>query len=355
MGGRDGMGMQRLPVHRLYFAGASIQGLLSVGLWIFARPAGVPAFLWHGHELVFGYAMAVIAGFLFTRTGERTALFVLLLWAAARLAWLLDYGGLPAALLSPAATLAIAAIAAQGFLRGIKRGQNAPFPLLLLALAAGDVLAQTALARGGVLLGLFAAVILIVVMGGRIAGAALSGLVQRAGGARIAPELVLEKLVLLALALSGLAIAADAPAVATAPCAAAAGGLMLWRMRRWIGALALAGAELRALAAGQVFIALGLVGSALNALAALWPSSAPLHLITVGGIGLTTVTMMLKTAAQRERRAPPDGAIAVAAICMGLAAVLRAAGDAAPAIAYSLAALLWMAALAICLIALNRK
>lgn len=37
--------------------------------WIHPEPGGVP---WHAHEMVFGYAMAVVAGFLLTAVGNWT-------------------------------------------------------------------------------------------------------------------------------------------------------------------------------------------------------------------------------------------------------------------------------------------
>ena len=88
---------------RPFFLGASALAVVSMGLWLsvysFDLPLGfnrLSPSLWHAHELVFGYALAVIAGFLLTAvrnwTGIQTpsgwklgALF--LLWASARIAF----------------------------------------------------------------------------------------------------------------------------------------------------------------------------------------------------------------------------------------------------------------------------
>lgn len=88
---------------RPFFLGASVLAVLTMGIWLgvyrfdlpltFSRLS--PSF-WHAHELIFGYALAVIAGFLLTAvknwTGIQTlygcklgALF--LLWASARIAF----------------------------------------------------------------------------------------------------------------------------------------------------------------------------------------------------------------------------------------------------------------------------
>ncbi|MFT5171638.1 MAG: hypothetical protein ACI9BD_001416 [Candidatus Marinamargulisbacteria bacterium] len=56
---------------RPFFLGAGIYAVLSVFLWMGAyafswniRPNHLPAVFWHGHEMIFGYTLAGIAGFL---------------------------------------------------------------------------------------------------------------------------------------------------------------------------------------------------------------------------------------------------------------------------------------------------
>lgn len=86
---------------RPFFLGAAAFAALGMADWLTVyllhleiELEGVTIFQWHAHEMVFGYAMAVAAGFLLTAawnwTGKRTAdgawLAVLfLLWAAARI------------------------------------------------------------------------------------------------------------------------------------------------------------------------------------------------------------------------------------------------------------------------------
>jgi uncharacterized protein involved in response to NO len=85
---------------RPFFAGAAIFSVLSMLLWmaIFVLgwnwQAALPASIWHAHEMVYGYGMAVIAGFLLTAvrnwTGVQTLygiplLLLFLLWLAARM------------------------------------------------------------------------------------------------------------------------------------------------------------------------------------------------------------------------------------------------------------------------------
>ena len=58
---------------RPFFLGATIIAVVSMALWmsvyVFHLPvplAGISAFQWHAHEMIYGFAMAVIAGFLLT-------------------------------------------------------------------------------------------------------------------------------------------------------------------------------------------------------------------------------------------------------------------------------------------------
>lgn len=87
---------------RPFFLFAGIFALLSMGLWmgiyVFGLPyptTGISVYQWHAHEMIYGYSMAVIAGFLLTAvqnwtdrpTASGAALMALTgLWAAARIA-----------------------------------------------------------------------------------------------------------------------------------------------------------------------------------------------------------------------------------------------------------------------------
>jgi len=93
---------------RPFFAGAAIFSLLSMLAWMGVYVLGwrwqpaLPGSIWHAHEMVYGYGMAVIAGFLLTAvrnwTGVQTLygiplLLLFLLWLVARLL-LVGGGGL---------------------------------------------------------------------------------------------------------------------------------------------------------------------------------------------------------------------------------------------------------------------
>ncbi|MCK5498170.1 MAG: NnrS family protein, partial [Gammaproteobacteria bacterium] len=89
---------------RPFFLGASLFSIVSVLLWmgVYAlqvplQITGINMYQWHAHEMIYGYSLAVISGFLLTAvknwTGEQTlygpGLFGLfMLWAMARISFL---------------------------------------------------------------------------------------------------------------------------------------------------------------------------------------------------------------------------------------------------------------------------
>lgn len=140
------------------------------------EPGGVPLTLWHAHELLFGYAMAVIAGFLLTAawnwTGQKTAagaglLAIFLPWAAARA---LMIGGGDLLLMATAADLLFMlglafAVARPVFITRQKR--QAPVLLLLLLLIIARLLFQlgaSGLVPGGERIGVHGGLYLVLGM-----------------------------------------------------------------------------------------------------------------------------------------------------------------------------------------------
>lgn len=101
---RKAEAQQSFPLFELgfrpFFLGASLLAIISISLWMLVYFGIVPLELryisssqWHSHEMIYGYSMAVIAGFLLTAivdwTGVQTArglplLFLFLLWLVPR-------------------------------------------------------------------------------------------------------------------------------------------------------------------------------------------------------------------------------------------------------------------------------
>jgi len=163
-------------------------------------PAGMPggSVLWHGHEMLFGFVTAAIAGFVltavpeFTRTappGRHALLRMLLLWLAARLAYALA-GSWPAVIGLWPAALCNLALWVLLLVEVLPRVWNAPqrqhvsFAWALAALALLQVGFFAAASLGGNSLAwLYAAVgavmILIIIATSRVSMSVVNGLVEQ--------------------------------------------------------------------------------------------------------------------------------------------------------------------------------
>ncbi len=296
---------------RPFYLLAALFATLSVPVWI-AQYAGwlgahaiIAGPLWHAHEMIFGYAFAVIVGFLFTAgrnwsnqptpTGVTLAL-ISALWLAARMLVLSDYA-LAAAAADTAFTLAAAAALALPFWRSGNR-RNYFFIALLLGMGAANLAFYLNMAgvfdlppRLGLQLGLDMVLFIMVVMAGRVIPMfTMNGIpgvlcLRYAWLERLAPGSVL---VLLA------ADAAGAPDSAIGLVAAAAAATHAARLGLWRPWLTLKAPIVWILHLAYAWIVLAL---ALRALAAfdLVPAGLATHALTVGAIGSITLGMMTRT------------------------------------------------------------
>ncbi len=189
--------LRRLPAalfalgFRPFFLGASILAVIVMGLWVGVWRFDlslefnvVSSSLWHAHELIYGYAMAVIAGFLLTAvknwTGRQTpsglklcALF--LCWVVARVAFFFGdtYVGI-AAVFDTAFTLALIFSVGAPIVAARQWPQLAIVSKVIL-LGIGNVLFYAGVmgvldlgARWGVYTGLYLVIGLILTMGRRV-------------------------------------------------------------------------------------------------------------------------------------------------------------------------------------------
>jgi uncharacterized protein involved in response to NO len=171
---------------RSFYLGAASFALLAVPLWVvlFLGPwnltMALPPLLWHAHEMLFGFAIAVILGFLLTAVKAWTGLVtprgaflgaLALLWLAARVASVTGPYALYA-VLDLALLPLVAAVLTHVLLRARNR-RNLPLAgmLMLLALANGFFhLGVTGVLEISPLTPLYAALALIVMIECVIAG-----------------------------------------------------------------------------------------------------------------------------------------------------------------------------------------
>lgn len=328
---------------RAFFVLAGLSALMLIVLWnaIFKGELVhanyfVPN-LWHAHEMLLGYSVAVVAGFLLTAVKNWTGRPTLsgdqlgglcLLWLYGRI--LPFYAGLlPDSLIALVDFLFLPLLAYRVSLPILQAKQtvNLVFVAILLVLAAGNGLVHAqmlgwtnASANLGIGLVLATLIVLILVIAGRVypffTERAISGTMVTKNplieGLSIASAVLVFALQLAHVSGTGLAVAAIIAALANF---ARVYGWYVPRIRYvpllWV------------LYVGYGWIIAGFGLTALAAYQLVLPSLA-LHAFTVGGIAVVTLGMMARVSLGHTGRAlRVSNAIALAFVLINVAALLR--------------------------------
>jgi uncharacterized protein involved in response to NO len=331
------------PLFRLgfrpFYLLASIFAASSVALWS-AQYAGwlnvsyLPGPLWHAHEMLFGFTMAVIAGFLLTAVRNWTAqptptgavlAAIAILWIAGRVLVLTPFGW-ASALVNASFPVAVAAGIGIPLVRSENRRNY--FFVALLVLIAGAILVVHLAQLGvlslpgwiGIQIALDAVLFIMTVMTGRVVPMFTNNGVP---GTRARRLPWLEKCV---LGLTLGVLAGDALQLRGPPLVAlfvAAAGAHAARLALWTPWKTLKVPLVWVLHAAYVWIPLHLVLRALVELGFV-PSPLATHALTIGAIGGLTVGMMTRTArghTGRDLRA--DGFEAACFVLVLSAAIVR--------------------------------
>lgn len=328
---------------RAFFALAGLAALILIVFWnaMFNGTLTAEHYFsntyWHAHEMLLGYAVAVIAGFLLTAvknwTGKPTLIGdplagLCLLWLYGRI--LPFYAGvLPDALIALAdfSFLPVLAYQVSKPIIEAKQYRNLFFIGLLLLLALGNGLIhlemlglQDNTAATGIQLTVATIIILILVIAGRV----FPFFTERGiPGTLILKNPLLDSLsvasavIVFALQLFGISgtLLALAAGVAVAVNAARLAG---WYVQRILYV-----PLLWVLYSGYGWIILGFMLTVLSAYSVVQPSLA-LHAFTLGGIGVLTLGMMARVSLGHTGRAmKASNAIAIAFALINLAALFR--------------------------------
>ncbi|MEQ5800619.1 NnrS family protein [Halomonas sp. H10-9-1] len=344
--------LTQLAVARLafrpFFLLAALFSILSLVVWfafwhgdILLRPQGGLMF-WHQHEMLFGFATAVVAGFLLTAVQNWTGLpslrggpllGLVVLWLAARVLMAFPMG-LPGVLVAAVdlAFLPVVAVVMASLVIRARRWRNLIFlPALgLLTLAnllmhLGVLSGKAELIRPAAHLAVLLITLLMVVVGGRVIAMFTA---NRLGLTRKPPIPALEYASLgsvMAVVMGQLLIALGVPLppallAALLLLAALANGV---RLSRWGGQHSWREPLLWGLHLSYACIPLGLVMWALALLAGS-RADAALHALTIGGMGTMMLSMMARVSlghTARPIRTLPG--IGVALALMVAAALLR--------------------------------
>lgn len=308
----------RFPVFsagfRPFFLAAAVWGAVSMAIWLAVLGGAVALadpFAWHVHEMLFGYLSAAMAGFLLTAAPSWTRKSALrgpglallwLIWAVARLA-MLGLGAmpmLPLAIIQLAMPVILCLVVGRQILAA-RNWRNLSVLGALIAYTIADGLFLWEVAQGapaaqgaGARLGLGAALLMISVVGGRIAPNFTRNWLRRNGLSTLPPEAGRFDIACHAALGAGLVLWLVWPeAGLTGLTLLGAGAVHLWRMRHWQSLRTLSGPLLWVLHAGYAFVPLGalVLGGAILLGA---PASPALHLWTIGAVGVTTLAVMTR-------------------------------------------------------------
>jgi len=349
-----------------YFAILLMLGSLAGFVADLRLPGYFPLSIWHAHEMVFGYAVAVITGFLLTSVRNWTGLdtpsgrilaLLALLWLAPRLLCFLTVLPPPVFALLDMSFLPVLAVVLGRLILKAGQTHNYPIPLLLLLLSLCN--AAVHLDALGLASDLFSpamqiAVVMILALIVVIAGRVLPFFMQGAIGVRPEASPLIERLALPSVLLFALALA-SAQDWLIVSCALFAGLIHGWRLLGWVRGAVLKQPILWVLHAGYAWLAAGFLLYALAELAGL-PTAHAIHAWTLGAIGMFTTGMMARVAlGHTGRKIEALPWIPAAFVLVFLAAVIRVAlPSLLPAFmeeAVLLSAILWI--LAFCMIALR--
>ncbi|CAI8956486.1 Short-chain dehydrogenase [Pseudomonas sp. IT-P44] len=332
---------------RPFFLAGGLLAVLVIPLWLAAFSGSLSAWQpaggwlgWHRHELLFGFGLAIIAGFLLTAvqtwTGRpglsgKPLAALALLWLAARVAWLVNAPWPLLVVLEMAFPLAVAAL--MGFtLWKVRQKRNYPIVVVLLLLAGADGLSVSGLVAGhegwqrqGVLTGIW----LVAAMMGLIGGRVIPFFTQRGLGRvdAVAPWPWLDWLLLIGSPLVALLYAVG-PAlnanVWVGLLFAMLGAGHLVRLVRWQDRGLWRVPLLWSLHLAYGWLAVACLGMALWHFGVPLNPSLAVHCLTIGAMGGLVLAMIARVTLGHTGRAlePPSG-MTLAFILLNLACLSR--------------------------------
>jgi uncharacterized protein involved in response to NO len=360
---------------RPHFLLAGLAALVFVPAWVLNLVAGMPLgtewppTLWHGHEMLFGFVAAAIAGFLLTAvpswTGRKGFSGAPLMAMAA--VWLVARVMIASSSIWPPLVTAVADLAFLPLLAVLvgvpllrQRNRNTPLLLVLGLLWLGNLVFHAALlhgnpplARHALLLTVDILLILVTVIGGRVVPAfTASGLRQHGTPIEVKSRLALTVLAVASMALIAMGDVFWPETRIAGLLAGIAAVAQLLRLLQWRSLQTLRQPIVWILHVAYAWLplGLGLKAAALlggRAIGAFW-----LHALTIGVLSTMITAVMTRASLGHTGRALVAHPLTTGAyVLLTLAALVRVFGLAALHGNYPLvivlAALLWTAAFAL--------
>jgi uncharacterized protein involved in response to NO len=301
-----------------------------------AGPASLSTGLGHAHEMLLGYALAVVAGHQLPPRQLPRVVLLFASWALARAAFI-AWPGSAASILDVIFIVALGMHVAPRLFRAAKKLRNQALPGVLAALCAAGIAYESAAWLGWAATpAIITAVVLLLAalmlfMGGRIIAPAAAGQFHRQGqslATRVQPRIEAGLMAVMAVAVVAAVVPALQPLMRAA-CACAA-VLALVRLLRWRLWACRRRPDLACLGAGYGWLAFGLGAIAVAGAGA--GRATALHVVTVGALGTLTFNVMGAAMLRRLRLDPADEPLlAWGTASIGVATVARVAAALAPA------------------------
>lgn len=327
--------------YRLFFPAAALLAGLGIPLWLLLYMGGADLmgdpYLWHQHEMLFGYLPAAIAGFLFTAIPNWTrrppmgpvALALLFaLWLAGRLAMFID----PEASWSHQITVAFLPVVAGLALGNLILSQNTRNYVVAGVVFALGLAQATFLwvdADLGLTAGFALAFVMMMHIGGRVTPAFSRNWLRQRKAARIpAPFGRVDQVAITLSALTALGWVVLGATPLVGALAAAAALALAARLSRWCGLAVISEPLLFAQHVAYGWLVLSMALLALHGLGDMASISQIRHALGAGAIGSMTVIVMLRAVLGHSGRPLVSSKLDIALLtCISLGAAVRVAAD----------------------------
>ena len=288
---------------RLFFLVAGLYAAAAMGLWLIAWRGGLPlSSTWHGHEMIFGFATAAIAGFLLTAvpnwTGRPSLRGVLLaalgaLWLVGRLAMTTEGFAWLDLLFLPA----LAVIVGRDIVAA-RNARNYGVVLMVLALAGLNGLFHFDDEAAPLRAATFLIVALIALIGGRIVPAFTQNALRAAGDTKavcrtppLAQRLAVPSVIAVVVAQVALP---ETPLAGIAALVAAA--VLAWGMAGWRSWATGRMPIVWILHVGYAWVPIGLLRGGIADVTAGVDGSRALHALTANAIGIMILAVASRAA-----------------------------------------------------------
>lgn len=352
---------------RPFFLGGALWAIVAMVLWIAALSGfidlggdyGAPN--WHAHEMLFGFASAVLAGFLLTAVPNWTGrlpvsgkplVWLFALWCAGRLLLLLPdkVGVVTAAAVDGLFLPALLAICAREVIAG-RKWKDLKVLGGLLALSVANIVFHVAAIEGDLSqmatrLAISAYTVLVIIVGGRIVPSFTRNWLNRFGRTDFPVPYNGFDTAAILTGIAALAIWTIEPeSIVAVPTALLAAFMHAMRLIRWRGWTTWPEQLLVVLHVAYAFIPVGFITIALAALDVMDTRSV-LHVFTVGVIGCMMLAVMTRASLGHTGRKLAASRVTIAAYVSLIAcALLRPAAEFFPSAMmhlYACSALLWI-------------